>query len=204
MRSEWIRMSAGPAAPLAPAITTRVVGSGAQSAEAAAIRSAVAIAVPDGASTLPSWWTSMISAVSNHGAANSAKRIISTAPMAKLGATRQLLEVNAARRSPMSVSPRPLVPTTACTPAAATTPRFARLASATVKSTTTSTPATRRSWTSATTSTPQTVLPGADGSAAATSTMPSAAVTASATDPPMRPAAPSTPTRIGSPDMSRG
>ncbi len=40
-------MSAGPAAPLAPAITTRVVGSGAQSAEAAAIRSAVAIAVPD-------------------------------------------------------------------------------------------------------------------------------------------------------------
>ena len=34
---------------------------------------------------------------SNQGAASSAKRIISTAPMAKLGATTQLLRVNAAR-----------------------------------------------------------------------------------------------------------
>ena len=35
----------------------------------------------------------MISAVSNHGAASSAKRIISTAPMAKFGAMTQLLVV---------------------------------------------------------------------------------------------------------------
>ena len=39
----------------------------------------------------------MISAVSNHGAASSAKRIISTAPMAKFGAITQLLRVKRAR-----------------------------------------------------------------------------------------------------------
>ena len=39
----------------------------------------------------------MISADSKYGAAISAKRIISTAPMAKLGATMQLLEVNCLR-----------------------------------------------------------------------------------------------------------
>ena len=63
-----------------------MVGSGAQSVDAAAMRSTVCIAVPDGASIFWSWWSSMISAVSKYGAASSAKRIISTAPMAKLGA----------------------------------------------------------------------------------------------------------------------
>ena len=48
------------------------------------------MAVPDGASTLASWCSSMISAESKYGAASSAKRIMSTAPMAKLGATKQL------------------------------------------------------------------------------------------------------------------
>ena len=62
--------------------------------EAAAMRSAVSMAVPDGASIFWSWWSSMISAVSKNGAAISAKRIISTAPMAKLGAMTQLLVVN--------------------------------------------------------------------------------------------------------------
>ena len=57
--------------------------------DAAAIRSAVASAVPDGASTLPSWCSSMISAVSKYGAASSAKRIISTAEIEKLAATTQ-------------------------------------------------------------------------------------------------------------------
>ena len=70
------------------------VGSSAQSSDAAAIRSTVSMAVPDGASTLPSWWYSMTSPVSNHGAASSAKRIMSTAPMAKLGAMMQLDGVN--------------------------------------------------------------------------------------------------------------
>ena len=58
----------------------------AHSCDAAAIRCAVSIAVPDGASTFWSWCSSMISAVSNHGAACSANRIISTAPIAKFGA----------------------------------------------------------------------------------------------------------------------
>ena len=44
------------------------------------------MAVPDGASIFWSWWSSMISAVSKYGAASSANRIISTAPIAKLGA----------------------------------------------------------------------------------------------------------------------
>ena len=81
----------GALAARAPATTSVVVGSGAQSALAAAIRSTVRMAVPEGESTLASWWNSMTSAVSNHGAASSAKRIIKMAPMAKLGAIRQLL-----------------------------------------------------------------------------------------------------------------
>ena len=59
------------------------------------MRRAVIIAVPEGASTLASWCSSMTSAVSKNGAASSAKRIISTAPMAKFGAMRQLERVNA-------------------------------------------------------------------------------------------------------------
>ena len=201
IRTAWRRMPAGPAPPRAPGTTSRSVGSSAQSGDAAAMRSAVARAVPEGASTLPSWCSSMTSAVSNQGAAISAKRCISTAPMAKLGTIRQALDVKAASSAARSSSPRPLVPTTACTPAAASTPRLARLASATVKSTTTSTPTLSRSPMSSTRVTPETSAPGADGSAAATRTIPSAAVTASATIRPIRPAAPSTPTRIGFTDM---
>ena len=89
-------MPPGPSPPRAPSTTSSVVGSSAHSLDAAAIRSAVRIAVPDGASILASWWSSMISTVSNHGAASSAKRIISTAPMAKLAAMRQELFVKAA------------------------------------------------------------------------------------------------------------
>ena len=62
------------------------------------MRSAVAIAVPDGASTFWSWWSSMISAVSKYGAASSAKRIISTAPIAKLGAITALAATRSNRR----------------------------------------------------------------------------------------------------------
>ena len=61
------------------------------SATPPAMRCTVIMAVPDGASTLASWCSSITSAVSKYGAASSAKRIISTAPMAKFGATRQLL-----------------------------------------------------------------------------------------------------------------
>ena len=73
-------------------------GRRAHSADAAAMRSAVSIAVPDGASIFWSWWSSMISAVSKYGAASSAKRIISTAPMAKLGAIDRV-GVDASKRS---------------------------------------------------------------------------------------------------------
>ena len=72
--------------PRAPSATTFVVGSSLQSFDAAAMRCAVRIAVPDGASILWSWWSSMISDVSKYGAAISAKRIIRIAPIAKFGA----------------------------------------------------------------------------------------------------------------------
>ena len=50
------------------------------------MRSAVAFAVPDGASRFVSAWSSTISARGKTFAASSAKRIISTAPSAKFGA----------------------------------------------------------------------------------------------------------------------
>jgi hypothetical protein len=50
----------------------------------------VRAAVPLGASTLPSWCSSMISALAMYLEASAAKRIMSTAPMAKLGATKTL------------------------------------------------------------------------------------------------------------------
>ena len=72
--------------PRAPSATTLVVGSSLQSFDAAAMRCAVSIAVPDGASIFWSWWNSMISTLSKYGAASSAKRIIRIAPIAKFGA----------------------------------------------------------------------------------------------------------------------
>ena len=53
------------------------------------MRATVVRAVPDGASALLSWCSSMTSAVSKNGAAISAKRIISTAEIEKLAATTQ-------------------------------------------------------------------------------------------------------------------
>ena len=50
------------------------------------IRAEVAFAVPDGASSFVSAWSSTISARGSERAASSAKRIISTAPTAKFGA----------------------------------------------------------------------------------------------------------------------
>ena len=50
------------------------------------MRAAVARAVPDGASRFVSWCSSTISARGSTRDASSAKRIISTAPSAKLGA----------------------------------------------------------------------------------------------------------------------
>ena len=120
------------------------MGSAAHSADAAAMRSAVSIAVPDGASIFASWCSSMISAVSNHGAASSAIRIIRIAPIAKFGAIRQLLRVKAPLSRSRSSSVKPVVPTTAWMPCSAAKARFSRAASRWVKSTTTSARASRR------------------------------------------------------------
>ena len=92
-------MPAGPTPPRAPGYTSCWVGSGAHSADAAAIRASGGTAVPDGASIFVSWCSSMISAVSKNGAASSAKRIISTALMAKLAAMMQLLPLNSLRNA---------------------------------------------------------------------------------------------------------
>src|SRR3546814_19962112 len=91
-------MPAGPFAPRAPGITSVTVGSGAQSGEAAALRSTVRIAVPGGASTFWSWWRSITSAPSTHGAASSPTRLMSTAPTATVGAIAQRLRVGSKER----------------------------------------------------------------------------------------------------------
>ncbi len=121
-----------------------VVGSSAQSFDAAAMRCAVSAAVPDGASIFWLWCSSMISAVSKNGAAISANRIMSTAPTAKFGtiAAFAVDASNNSANSASSASVKPVVPTTACTPWAAHQRMFSRAASSTVKSTATCAPAT--------------------------------------------------------------
>ena len=81
------------------------------------IAAAVAFAVPEGASTFVSWWSSTISARGRCAAASAAKRIISTAPRAKFGAWNTGRPA-ARARSPTSLRSAPLVPTTHGTPAA--------------------------------------------------------------------------------------
>ena len=77
--------------------------------------SAVRAAVPLGASSLRSWCSSMISALAMIRDASAAKRIMSTAPIAKFGATRTLPSPLASRRSRRGRSRS--CPTTAWTPA---------------------------------------------------------------------------------------
>ena len=107
------------------------------------IRPAVRSAVPEGASSLPSWCSSMISARAMWRDASAAKRIISTAPTAKLGAITALAgPASASARSSSTCSAvRPVVPMTACTPAASAARALAKTASGRVKSTSTSGPA---------------------------------------------------------------
>ena len=200
MRSAWIGMSPGPFAPRAPGIASCLVGSCAHVELAAAIRCAVATAVPDGESALASWWISTISAVSKNGAAISAKRIISTAPMAKFAATRQFELVNDFLKPSRSVAVKPVVPTTAWMLCMASHGSVTRAASATVKSTATSTFASASARSSEAMVTPWIVAPGDCGSTAATSSNSASACTALHTVAPIRPAAPITPTLI----MRRG
>jgi hypothetical protein len=145
----------------------------------------------------------MISAVSNHGAASSAKRIISTAPMAKLGAIRQLLLVKAEPNDARSSSVKPVVPTTACTPLAAHHARLPRAASRNVKSTATSASASANASADDAICMPcasspakcETSRPAWCGSTAATSSRAGSRSTAPHTFEPTLPPAPNTPTR---------
>ena len=75
--------------------------------------SAVRAAVPDGLSIFWSWWSSTISHSGMCAAASFAASIISTAPIAKLGATKRF-----AVPTPSSwANAAPVVPITQCTPA---------------------------------------------------------------------------------------
>ena len=113
----------------------------------------------------------MISAVSKYGAAISAKRIISTAEIEKLAATMQFgpPRPNSSPNAARSSSVNPVVPTTAWMPCIASQGTVRRAESATVKSTTTSAPASANAFGSAAIVTPSIVAPAAPGSTAATS-----------------------------------
>src|SRR5829696_2900339 len=120
------------------------------------------------------------------GAFSCATSINSTAPIAKLGATRQFAPADADFAASRSGSTsKPVVPTTAWTPASRQARALASAVSGVVKSTTTS----------ASARTSPRATPSA-GSAFATSSMSPAPSTASQTACPMRPAAPETPTEI--------
>jgi hypothetical protein len=181
------------------------VGSGTHSVEVSAIRSAVSIAVPDGASILFSWCSSMISADSNHGAAIAARCIIRTAPMAKFGATTAFARSPSKSpvRSCRSPSVRPVVPMTAWTPLRAHQREFDRTPSMFVKSTATCGSAFFTAGPTISRVSPVPPMPKSSsgrsrcgGSTTATSSMSGASSTARQTVVPMRPAAPMTTTRI--------
>ena len=88
----------------------------------------------------------MISALAMWRDASAAKRIISTAPTAKFGAITALAgpASASARSSSICSGVRPVVPMTACTPAASAARALAKTASGRVKSTSTSGPAPAR------------------------------------------------------------
>src|SRR5438105_4321286 len=204
-RTEWMRIPAGPSPPRAPASVCDFVGSGVHSVDVSAIRWAVNRAVPEGASALLSWCSSMISADSNQGAAMAASCIMRTAPMAKLGAITALARSpsNRAEKSWRSLAVRPVVPTTACTPLSPHHRRLPRAASTWVKSTATDGAAAFTAGPSIASVRPVPVTPKSSsgrpswgGSMTATSSMSGASSTARHTVVPIRPAAPSTATRI--------
>ena len=125
-RTECTCTPSGASAPRAPASTRSVVGSGGSGGlpawrRAAAITAAVWMAVPDGASRLASWCSSMISTPSMCGAAIRLRWSSSTAPMAKLGTTTALapLPEKSFSMSATSASDNPLVPMTAWMPRSA-------------------------------------------------------------------------------------
>ena len=109
-------------APRAPGRDEAVASGGAPrlaASRARLIMVAVRSAVPDGASALPAWCSSMTSAESKKRAAWAANRIIRTAPTEKFGAmsTRAPGASSSHRRTwPSRSSPKPDVPTTVSSP----------------------------------------------------------------------------------------
>src|SRR3954463_13300380 len=141
----------------------------------------------------------MISAAGRYGAACSAKCSISTAPIAKFGATTTLVAdpcstIAAAIRS-WSSSVMPGGPTTTWTPFATHHRTLSSTAEGCVKSTATPARASSSAWRSLVMVTPSTCCPAATVLTAATSSRSGSAATAAHTVRPIRPFAPSTPTR---------
>ena len=97
--------------------------------------------MPDGASFFASLWSSMISARGRCLAASAAKRIISTAPIEKFGATKTGTPRSFASASTRSRSDsQPVVPTTTGSPRSSAASMFPTTASGWVKSTAASPP----------------------------------------------------------------
>jgi hypothetical protein len=174
--------------PRAPGLSSfsATFGSGALG-RTASIAWAVLMAVPEGASALASWCSSMISTWGRYLAASAAKRIISTAPMAKFGAITppSFRSAHMALSCSISSSLKPVVPTTGWLPASMIVLALLKAASGWVKSITT--------WAFASPirsarSSPMSVWP--------TSSSPSSPCTVSTTCRPIRPAAPFTNTRM--------
>ena len=175
-----------PRAPGASSLLSASGGGG--SGRAAAICSAVLIAVPEGASALPSWCSSMISTCGRKRAASAANRIISTAPMAKFGAINppRACRSACAWRAAICSAVKPVVPITGCTPVSMMVRALSLAQEGCVKSTTT---CARVAAMVPARSSPRSVC--------ATSSVSGSAVTAATTWRPMRPLAPFTNTRIG-------
>ena len=175
-------------APRAPGSSDTVASGGGPrpaSARAAPIIDAVRSAVPDGASALAAWCSSITSAEGKKRAACSAKRIIKMAPTEKLGTTRTRIAwwsssqpCTSSRRS----SPNPEVPTTTSRSCSTHQRRLSMTAPGWVKSTTASHPV------SASRSSPR--------STSAATYRSGASLTARITSRPIRPRAPTTPTLI--------
>src|SRR3984957_19183865 len=181
----WISSTVAPRAPGTSDAVASGGGPRPASARAAPIIDAVRSAVPDGASALAAWCSSMISAEGKKRAACSAKRIIKMAPTEKLGTTRTRAPWWSSSQpctSSSRSSPNPEVPTTTSRSCSTHQRRLSMTAPGWVKSTTASHPV------SASRSSPR--------STSAATCRSGASPMARITSRPIRPRAPTTPTLI--------
>ena len=136
--------TSAPRAPSSACVVASGTGPRPAAARAAAIAEAVCRAVPDGASTLSGWCSSITSTDSNQRAARAANAMARTAPSAKFGATSTPTPGRSARWSRTRASEsssQPVVPTTRWTPASTSACTLPSVADGTVKSTATCAPA---------------------------------------------------------------